>query len=128
MVLECIAFHDNSPLTVIVLRETDGNRLFLLPGDYYTSAAVSQSVQKLERPGTHHAMAMLLEACEASLQQVVVENRDSAGAFHTMLTIRVYGITKRIDVRPSDALALSHVCKVPFMVNSSLLVCEESGP
>jgi len=127
MVLECIAFHDQSPLTVIVLRETDGRRLFLLPGDYYTSAAVSQSVQTLERPGTHHAMAMLLEACEASLQQIVVENRDSAGAFHTILTIRIYGITKRIDIRPSDALALSHVCKVPFMVNSSLL-CEESSP
>lgn len=121
MVLECIAFHNGYPTTGIILRERAGQRMFILPGDYYTSAAISQSFQNSGRPGSHDAMAMLLEACGASLQQVVVEGCDSSGVCHTAVTIKTDTGTRTLDMRPSDALALSHVCKVPFLVSASLL-------
>lgn len=124
MVLDCIAFHDGYPTTGIILREKAGQRVFVLPGDYYTSAAISQSFQDSPRPGSARAMAMLLEACGASLQQVVVEECDNAGHYHTAVTINTDRGTRTLDLRPSDALALSNVCEVPFLVSLSLL-CED---
>ncbi len=115
-------FLDGQTTMAMILKEKDGDRVFILPGDYYTSAAVGQSLQEGERPGSHNAMAMLLEACGASLSQVSVDYSDKSGHYHTTVTIETdRGIPKTVDLRPSDALALAHVCGVPFLVNPSLL-------
>ncbi len=73
------------------------------------------------RPGSHHAMALLLDACGAVLLRVVVEECDNNEVYYTGVTIEVGGQIKVLDIRPSDALALSHVCKAPFLVKASLL-------
>lgn len=121
MLLESIAYHDGYATTAMILREQGGDRLFILPGDYYTAAAISQSLQQGERPGSHHAMAMILAACGASLLNVIVTNCDSNGHFHTAVSIKTASDRKTIDVRPSDALSLAHVCQVPIMVSPRLL-------
>ena len=121
VVLRCIAFLDGRSTTLIILRENAGRRLFLLPGDYYTSAAISQSTQQSGRPGSHRVMAMLLEACAASLLEVMVDSCDSGGVYHTQVSIRANARVQTLDLRPSDALSLSHTCRVPFLVRARLL-------
>jgi bifunctional DNase/RNase len=121
MYLQCIAFLDGHASTLIILRNDEGTHLFLLPGDYYTAAAISQSLDKSERPGTHQAMAMLLDACEGSIIRIVVDYCDNAGVYHTAVTVNTDTARRVLDLRPSDALSLSHACRVPFLVRESLL-------
>jgi bifunctional DNase/RNase len=123
VLLDSVAFQDGYSTTAIILREKNGPRVFVLPGDYYTAAAVSQSVQKSERPGSHQTMAMLIDACGASLQEATIDYCDERGHYHTSVSIETGRGVQTVDLRPSDALALSLACRVPFRVNSALF-CE----
>ncbi len=115
-------FLDGQTTMAMILKEKAGDRVFILPGDYYTSAAVGQSLQESERPGSHTAMGMLLKASGTSLLRVTVDSCDDSGHYRTSVVIQTEkGIQNTLDLRPSDALALSHVCRVPFLVNPSLL-------
>lgn len=121
MQLRSIAYVEASEATLIILADKGGQYLFLLPADYFTAAAISQSLQSAARPGSHHAMAMLVEACGGSLQQVIVKECDSTGAYHAIASIKTPIGMRKVDMRPSDALALSQVCRVPFLVSVTLL-------
>jgi len=121
VILQCIVYLDGQETTLIIMKELGGTRLFLLPGDYYTAGAIGQSFNSSERPGSHHAMAILLAACGASLHQVVVDHCDSAGHYYTNVVINTERGAKVVDMRPSDALSLSHVCRKPFLVKACLL-------
>jgi len=121
MQIAFIVHEDGKYATQIGLRESSGNRWFILPGDYITATAVYHSLAQSARPGTHRAMAMILDACDASLNKVVVTDRDESGCFHTKVEVAIGNVVRTLDIRPSDALALAQSCGAPFYVNNALL-------
>jgi bifunctional DNase/RNase len=70
------------------------------------------------RPLTHDLMVSVLDACELTLERIVIHSLQD-NTFYAILTIR-QGETKReIDARPSDAIAIA------LRTNSPIWVMEE---
>jgi uncharacterized protein len=67
------------------------------------------------RPGTHDLMVNFLEACDASLEKVLIHALQD-NTFYALLVV-VQGETKReLDARPSDAIALALRTHAPIWV------------
>lgn len=112
-----------SGAAAVVLREHDApNRLLPIivgTGDA-GSIAIAASGQRLPRPMAHDLMAALVEGLDGHLDAVeVTELHD--GAFFAELTISGPAGQRRIDTRPSDAIALAVRLQAPLFVSEHVL-------
>lgn len=106
-----------------MLRETDApHRLLpILVGPNEASAiALALSGQAAPRPLTHDLMAALIAAFDADVEAVEV-TKLRHGTFHAELAVKAPGGTRRLDSRPSDAIALAVRVGAPIFVHPSVL-------
>lgn len=112
---------------MVVLKEREGNRwlpIFIGPAEARNITILLQG-QQYPRPLTFDLFHNLLEAAGARVEQVTVtELRDSTFYAEVELTIHG-GVTKFIDARPSDAIALALKTRTPIYVTEAVL--EEAG-
>jgi bifunctional DNase/RNase len=107
----------------LVLREHGApHRLMqiVVGGAEATSIAIAASRQSLPRPMTHDVMATLVDSLDAHIDAAeVTELRD--GSF--LATLALSGPTgeRRLDVRPSDAIALAIRLDAPLFVSEDVL-------
>ncbi len=113
--------------SVLVLREHDLPHRMLpivVGGDAAASIAIAASGQHPPRPMTHDLMAALVQSFEGHLDAVeVTDLRD--GAFIANLAISGPVGERRIDTRPSDAIALAVRLHAPLFVSEHVL--DEAG-
>ncbi len=113
--------------SVLVLREHDApNRLLpiIVGSAEATSIAMAASGQHFARPMTHDLMATLVDSFDAHVDAAeVTELRD--GSF--LATLALSGPTgqRRLDTRPSDAIALAVRMSAPLFVSDAVL--DEAG-
>jgi len=112
-----------SGIYALVLREHDEpNRLFpiVVGGAEAMSIALAAQGQAPARPMTHDLMAALVESFDGRLDAVEVTDLDD-GAF--LATLAVSGPTgeRRLDTRPSDAIALAIRLHAPLFVSDRVL-------
>lgn len=116
-----------SGAAALVLREHDApNRLLpIVVGQADASSiAIAASGNRLPRPMTHDLMASLVDALDGHLDFVeVTELLD--GAFLANLTVSGPAGERRIDTRPSDAIALAVRLQAPLFVSEAVL--DEAG-
>lgn len=116
-----------SGMPVVVLREHDApNRVLpiLVGGAEAAAIAVAMTGEALPRPRTHDLMAALMEGLDGHLDAVeVTELRD--GSFLANLAIHGPAGERRIDTRPSDAIALAVRLGAPVLVSEDVL--DEAG-
>ena len=112
-----------SGAAALVLREHDApNRLLpIIVGQADASSiAIAASGTRLPRPMTHDLMASVVDALDGHLDSVeVTEVHD--GAFFANLTLSGPAGQRRIDTRPSDAIALAVRLQAPLFVSEAVL-------
>lgn len=113
---------------VVLLREHDAPRrvlpIFVGPNEAVAIALGLRDEPPLSRPLTHDLMATLVETLDAHVDRVeVTELRD--GTF--LAEVAVSGPTgqRRLDSRPSDAVALAVRVDAPLFVSGAVL--DEAG-
>jgi uncharacterized protein len=116
-----------SGAAALVLREHDApNRLLPIVVGHADagSIAIAASGSTPPRPLTHDLMASIVDALDGHLDAVeVTELRDDA--FIANLTISGPAGERRVDTRPSDAIALALRLQAPMFVSETVL--DEAG-
>ena len=112
---------------LVLLREQDAPHRVLpifVGGPEAAAIALALSGQFLPRPSTHDVMAELIQSLDAEVERVeVTELRD--GAFLAELTVNGPSGGRRLDTRPSDAIALAARLHAPLFVSDTVL--DEAG-
>jgi bifunctional DNase/RNase len=112
---------------VVILREHDEPHRVLpifVGGAEAASIALAATGQTPKRPQAHDLMASLVESLDGHLDAVeVVELRD--GTFVANLAISGPTGDRRVDTRPSDAIALAVRLGAPLFVSDAVL--DEAG-
>ena len=105
---------------VVVLAAKNGGRVVLpivIGPREGASIATAQAGIVPERPQTHDLVISLLEATGVTLQEVHVTKLEH-GTFHAEL---VLSSGRRVDSRPSDAIALALRAQCPVMCEEEVL-------
>jgi bifunctional DNase/RNase len=109
--------------SVLVLREHDAPHRLLpivVGSAEATSIAIAASGQQLARPMTHDLMATLVDSFDAHVDAAeVTELRD--GSYVATLALSGPTGERRLDTRPSDAIALAVRVSAPLFVSDEVL-------
>lgn len=101
----------------IIFRDDLGRRMPIWVGQFEAWAiSFALDGQIPERPMTHDLTMTLLEAAEVTVTEAAITDlRDET--FYSSLTLRMAdGVTREMDARPSDAIALALRAKCPIFV------------
>lgn len=113
---------DTEKMSMIVLREIDGERAFPILIGIHEGYVIDRRIRHVavQRPMTHELIDDILKNLDYQLDQIVIsELRDST--FYAKLVLRRNGDIIEIDSRPSDAIAVGAGTDTPIMVDESIL-------
>jgi bifunctional DNase/RNase len=118
-----IAESSGSSPAPVVLLEDDQSRI--IPIFVGLSEAISIHHALLgelsPRPMTHDLFISVLEALEASILKVLVDDLDG-GIYYARLSIKNGSKESEIDARPSDCLALALRAKAPIEIQEKVIL------
>lgn len=122
MELNKIIISENSPQQVIVLKELAGARAFPIVIGLPEAIAIDRNFksQKTPRPMTHDLVENVIRSLDARLERIVVTDLKDR-TFYAKLILRRNGKTVEVDSRPSDAIAVAVLMKVPIYVEERVL-------
>ena len=116
---------------VIVLKETDGERVFPIVIGFFEAAAIDRRIKghMLPRPMTHDLLASVIEQMGGRLARIIVTDLKDH-TFYASLVVERNGDEILIDSRPSDAIALAVANDTPIFVEDHVLdqVAGPGGP
>ena len=120
---------DDEKMSMIVLREVDGERAFPILIGIHEAYAIDRRTKHIlvQRPMTHDLIERLIGKLDYKLDQILINAlRDST--FYAKLVLRRNGEVVEIDSRPSDAIAVGAGTDTPIFVDDSVLdeVCGAS--
>jgi bifunctional DNase/RNase len=122
-----LAFEAATGAPLVVLRETAEPRRVLpvfVGGTEAAAIGLALTGQTPPRPLTYDLMATLVQSLDAHVERVeVTEVRD--GAFFAELALTGPTGGRRLDTRPSDAIALALRLQAPLFVSDAVL--DEAG-
>ena len=113
---------DNEKMSMIVLREADGDRAFPILIGINEAYAIDRRTKGIgvPRPMTHDLINGILGRLECQLEHIVISDlRDST--FYAKLVLRRNGELVEVDSRPSDAIAVGAGTDTPIYVEESVL-------
>ncbi len=114
---------EDEKMSMIVLREVDGERAFPILIGIHEAYAIDRRAKRImvQRPMTHDLIERIIDGLDLSLDQIVIsELRDST--FYAKLVLRRNGgEVIEIDSRPSDAIAIGAGSDAPIFVDESVL-------
>jgi len=108
---------------VIVLKEKGGQRQFPIMIGLVEASSIKMKLSKinLPRPLTHDLLMATIEALDAKLEQILIDDIVDE-TFHAKLVIRDKdGGLRRVDARPSDSIALAVRAGVPIFVEDKVI-------
>jgi len=107
---------------VVVLRETGGQRAVFIWVGLSEATAISMQLegQRPPRPFTHDLIVLILDQLDAQVERVVISDMRGE-TYYAELRLRANGRTKRIDCRPSDAIAVALRTEAPIHIDNELL-------
>ncbi len=113
---------DDEKMSMIILREVDGDRAFPILIGIHEAYAIDRRTKGIvvPRPLTHDLIERMFELLECQLEHIVInELRDST--FYAKLVLRRDGELIEVDSRPSDAIAVGAGTSAPIFVDESVL-------
>jgi len=122
MELNKIIISENTAQQVIFLKEAAGSRAFPIVIGLPEAIAIDRNfkAQKTPRPMTHDLVENVIRGLDARLERIVVtELKDRT--FYAKLILRRNGKTVEVDSRPSGAIAVAVLMKVPIYVEEQVL-------
>jgi bifunctional DNase/RNase len=125
MQIEKIAYQWNNPYGIwVVLKEKRAQRRIPICIGQFEGMAILRGLENLpqSRPSTHDLLAATLEELGAKVKHLTLTDwKEENQTFYAAIEVESHGATHRIDARPSDALALAVLKKVPIMAEEALL-------
>lgn len=106
----------------MVLEEEEGTLRFPIIIGYNEAQSIECMLQKIQtpRPLTHEFAAEILGSFGIEMESVVIKQLDN-GIFTADVTLRQGGITRVIDARSSDAIAMAMRANAPVFTSRALL-------
>lgn len=123
MRIEKIAYQWNNPYGIwVVLKEKRKHRRIPICIGQFEGMAILRGLEKSPqpRPWTHDLLAATLEELGAEVKQITLTEWKE-NTLYAAIVVESQGATHRIDARPSDALALAVLKKVPILAGEALL-------
>jgi hypothetical protein len=107
---------------VVLLKESAGDRYLPVWIGQSESEAIAMPLQGVTapRPLTHDLLSSIITELDGRLQHIII-NDLSDGVFYARLAIQREGVTRLIDTRPSDAIALAVRCSVPMYIEEAVM-------
>ena len=108
---------------LIVLKEKDGERVLPIVIGLAEASAIKLKISGFQppRPLTHDLLHMTIEQLEASIEKIIIDKLEE-NTFHAKLVIKTNsGVTKTIDARPSDSIALAVRAHAPIFVEDQVI-------
>lgn len=107
---------------IVVLKEKDVERYLPIWIGLYEFEAITIALQKIEvaRPLTHDLIRNIINTLDGRLVCVEI-NKLESDTYFAELVLENAGIQKRIDCRPSDAIALAVRSGVSILVSGDIL-------
>ncbi|MFH1023079.1 MAG: bifunctional nuclease family protein [Planctomycetota bacterium] len=120
--LSRILISETSDAQIIVLKEKNGRRSFPIVIGINEALAIDRAIKDLEpqRPLTHDLMSRIIQALDATLAGIVVNDLRSS-TFYAKLLLKRNGKVVEVDSRPSDAVAMAVRFRVPIHVENAIL-------
>src|ERR1700730_9057418 len=126
MVLEMkvkgLALDPLSNMPMIILRDEEEKRSLPIWVGLFEANAIALELEKIStpRPMTHDLIKNILEALDARVQKVVVNDlRDNT--FYAVLYLRLGNADITVDSRPSDVIALALRVGAPIFVEEEVV-------
>ena len=107
---------------VVILKEKGSDRYLPIWIGPAEADAIAVKLQDLSvpRPLTHDLLRTIIDTLGGSVQHILVNDLQN-DTFYAKITIQTDGLTKEIDCRPSDAVALAVRVQVPIYAEESVL-------
>ena len=124
--IHSLSIDESSDQPVVILKETEGERLVPIWIGHYEATAILLAIQGIEppRPMTHDLMYAMVGELGFILERVEI-TRVEDGTFFAALTLRGEERTVVMDARPSDSIALAVRAQCPMLIAESVL--DEAG-
>jgi uncharacterized protein len=133
-----LAVDPRSNQPVLLLRPLDETgvpaRLLPIWIGHPEATAILLAIEGVEtpRPMTHDLLAGIVDALNAYVERVEITRVDE-GTFYAAIVIRAEELTRAVDARPSDSIALALRTGSPIFVDEDVLesaavIDEEPGP
>ena len=122
MELNKIIISEMAESQFIYLKEVDGERTFAIVIGNSEALAIDRRLKGIptQRPLTHDLLSSVIENLGGSIEQIEINNLEG-GTFFARIHIRQDGHVRKIDSRPSDAIALGVATGVPIFVAEHVL-------
>lgn len=117
-----LALDEDSQVPVLILKDEDENRTLPIWIGAMEAMAISLTLNKVDlpRPMTHDLLLSSLKTLGAEVVRVdVVALKD--GTYYAEIEVKAGEAVKRIDSRPSDAIALALRAEAPIFVDDQVL-------
>jgi hypothetical protein len=115
----------NAP--IVILKAQGGTRLLPIWIGLFEANAIATEMEKIitPRPMTHDLLKNLIATLDASVERAVVDNLKE-NTFFASIYLRFAGEERRLDARPSDAIALALRTGAPIYVTHDVLARSRS--
>jgi hypothetical protein len=110
----------NAP--IVILKAQGGTRLLPIWIGLFEANAIAIEMEKIAtpRPMTHDLLKNLIATLDASVERMVVDNLKE-NTFFASIYLRFGSEERRLDARPSDAIALALRTGAPIYVTHDVL-------
>jgi uncharacterized protein len=122
MKVKGLALEPLSNMPMIILRDEEDTRSLPIWVGLFEANAIALELEKIStpRPMTHDLIKKILEALEARVQKIVVNDvRDNT--FYAVIHLRLGRADITVDSRPSDAIALALRVGAPIFVDEEVV-------
>jgi len=124
-----LALDEESQVPVLILKDAEEKIVLPIWIGAMEAMAISLSLNDVElpRPMTHDLMLNMIHKLDAHVVAVHVTEL-TEGTYYADIEVEVEGGIRRVDSRPSDAIALALRAKVPILVAETVIeqVAKES--
>ncbi|KHK00723.1 bifunctional nuclease family protein [Desulfovibrio sp. TomC] len=124
-----LALDEDSQVPVLILKDLEEKNALPIWIGAMEAMAISLSLNDVElpRPMTHDLLLTMIHKLDAHVVAVHVTEL-TEGTYYADIEVEVEGGIRRIDSRPSDAIALALRAKVPILVAETVMeqVAKES--
>lgn len=108
---------------LIVLKEKNGTRVLPIVIGLAEASAIKLKISGFNppRPLTHDLLHATIENLEASVEKIIIDKLEES-TFHAKIVLKTSsGLSKIIDARPSDSIALAVRAHTPIYVEDDII-------
>ena len=117
-----LALDENNKSPIIILKGEEGGRVLPIWIGAMEAMAISMALKKVPfpRPMTHDLLFNAIRDLGGTVARVEITDIEE-GTFYAEIVVDIEGGTRRIDSRPSDAIALAVRAECPILAGEEVL-------